>query len=275
MSASAFKRLLAAPLEAWAPILTPRAERLQPVLALDFPTHTEVLVARITRKELKTDRFAKDVGLTVDFFEEHKKDVVRYGSAVLALALLIAGYLYYSNRQHLARQDALFQALIAYDAPVGAPAGTPGLSFPTMQAKVEEANKRLTTVRTQYSGTDESRIAGYYIGCLLGEEGKFTDAEKAFLDVASNGGDKYGSLAKLALSQIYFSDGRADMGEKILRDLIDNPSLFVTKEEATVSLARAIMDKKPGEARNLLKPLLGKGGAIGEVAASLNNSIPE
>ncbi len=232
-------------------------------------------MARISRKELKSDKFAEDLGLTVNFFEQHKKDVVRYGSAAVALALLITAYLFYSSRQHAARQDTLYHAMLAYDAPVGAPAGTPGLTFPTQDAKVQTATQLLTEVRTKYSGSDEARIAGYYLGCLLGEQGKLTDAEKAFLEIASSGGDRYGSLAKLALAQIYFSDGRADMGEKTLRDLIAKPTIFVTQEEATISLARAIMQKKPDEARKLLQPLVAKSGAVGEVASSLNNSIPE
>ena len=64
-------------------------------------------MARITRKELKTDKFALDVGLTVTFFEDHRKEITRYGAVALVVVLLIIGYSIYSRRQHGVRQDAL------------------------------------------------------------------------------------------------------------------------------------------------------------------------
>jgi hypothetical protein len=36
-------------------------------------------VARITRKELKSDKFALEIGHTVTFFEDHQKVLIRYG----------------------------------------------------------------------------------------------------------------------------------------------------------------------------------------------------
>jgi predicted negative regulator of RcsB-dependent stress response len=232
-------------------------------------------VARITRRQLKSDKFAEEVGLTVDFFEEHRQEIIRYGGAALALAALVAGYLYYARHQRALRQDALFLAMQTFDAPVGqASEDSPG-GFPTEQAKDEEATRRFTALRVDYPRSDEARIAGYYLGCILGSQGKYAEAEKAFLEVASGGDERYASLAKLALAQIYFADGRASLGEKTLRDLMDRPTVFVTKDQAAIALARLLMTSKPAEARKLLQPLLGRPGGIGQVAASLNTEIPE
>ena len=41
-----------------------------------------------------------------------------------------------------------------------------------------------------------------------------------------------------ALAQIYFSDGRNAQGEAILRDLIAHPTVFVSSDQATITLAR-------------------------------------
>ena len=46
-------------------------------------------MARITRKELKTDKFALEVGHTVDFFEEHHTEIVRYGAAALVVIAIV------------------------------------------------------------------------------------------------------------------------------------------------------------------------------------------
>jgi predicted negative regulator of RcsB-dependent stress response len=232
-------------------------------------------VARITRKELKTDKFAQDVGLTVDFFEEHRKDVLLFGGIAVAVALLAVGYFYYARHQHAVRQAALYSAMQAENAPVGQASAAGSLSFPNEQAKSDEVSKRFLEVASKYSGSDEGRIAKYYLGCNLVDQGKLTEAEKALMEVASNGGDQYGSLAKLALAEVYFSDARADMGEKTLRDLMDRPTLFVTKDQAALALARALLIAKPAEARKLLQPLLSKTGGVGQVASGLNSSIPE
>jgi hypothetical protein len=63
--------------------------------------------------------------------------------------------------------------------------------------------------------------------------------------------------------------GREADGEKILRRLMDHPTVFVSKEQATISLARYLAKKNPAEARKLLKPLVTETGAVSQEAVSL------
>src|SRR5689334_13224470 len=113
-------------------------------------------------------------------------------------------------------------------------------SFPTQDVKDETALRAFTDVQNTYSGSSEAFIATYYIGCIKADEGKLGDAEKLFKDVADKANDRYGSLAKMALAQIYFADGRDSQGEAMLKQLIDNPTPFVSKEQATIMLAKYI-----------------------------------
>ena len=46
----------------------------------------------------------------------------------------------------------------------------------------------------------------------------------------------------------------------MLRDLIAHPTIFVSKEQATITLARYLAPKKPAEARKLLDPLRAEPG---------------
>jgi len=64
-------------------------------------------VARITRKELKSDKFALEVEHTVNFFEDHRQEIVRYGGIALVAVVLIIGYIIYSGHQHAQREEAL------------------------------------------------------------------------------------------------------------------------------------------------------------------------
>jgi len=81
------------------------------------------------------------------------------------------------------------------------------------------------------------------------------EAEKTLQEVAQHGNGNFASLAKFSLAQIYYSDGRDAQGEAILRDLMDHPTTLVSKEQATITLARYLMIKRPAEARKLLDPL--------------------
>lgn len=230
-------------------------------------------MARITRKELKTDKFALEVEHTVTFFEEHRKEIYRYGGIALAIIALVLGYWMYSRSQHAARENALFSALQVQLAPVG-PSQNGGLSFATQEAKDQAAIRAFSDIKSKYSGSAEGAIAAYYLGSIYADEGKLKEAESNFQDAAKSGNDNYSSMAKMSLAQIYYSDGRDGDGEKILRDLISNPTVFVSKEQATIALARQLASKQPAEARKLLQPLLSQPGNVGQVATNLNNEIP-
>ena len=231
-------------------------------------------MARITRKELKTDKFALEVEHTVTFFEEHQKEIIRYGAAVLVVLLLIVGYTVYSRRQHSKRQEALYRAIQVQEAPIGPPSPGVNRNFPTQEAKDQTAIKVFTDLQNAYPGSVEAEIATYYLGAIKADQGKLADAEKDFKEVADHGDARYGSLAKMSLAQIYFADGRSDQGEAILRDLIAHPTPFVSSEQASIMLARFLAPKKPAEARKLLDPLRTIPGTIGQAAITAYGELP-
>jgi predicted negative regulator of RcsB-dependent stress response len=232
-------------------------------------------VARISRKELKTDTFALEVGQTVTFFEEHKQDLVRYGGVALAVVVLILGYVFYSRHQHTKRESALYHAIQVEEAPVGPVVqGQAGMSFPTQEAKNQVAVKEFSDLASAYSGSSEGEIAQYYLGSIYADEGKLAEAEKAFKEAADRGDAKYSSLAKLSLAQIYFADGRDRQGTALLQDLMQHPTLFVSKEQAAITLARFLMHKNPAEARKLLDPLRSQPGAVGQTVLGMYSELP-
>ena len=233
-------------------------------------------MARITRKELKTDKFALEVEQTVTFFEEHQKELLRYGGIAVAVVLLIIGYSVYSRHQHAERQAALARAIQVQEAPVGPvpPGATQTQSFPTQDAKDQVALKAFGDVVSKYSGSDEAVVAQYYIGSIQADQGKLAEAEKSFKIAADKADAKYSSLAKLPLSEIYYADGRDSQGEALLRDLMAHPTIFVSKEQATLRLARHLATKNPAEARKLVEPLQAQTGGVSEEALRLLSELP-
>jgi predicted negative regulator of RcsB-dependent stress response len=212
-------------------------------------------VDRITRKELKTDNFALELGHTVTFFEEHQKEIVRYGGIAVAVVVLVAGFMVYQKRQHTERQVALANAIAVQEAPVGGASANGNLVFPSDDAKYTAATKAFGDLKSKFSGTQEGEIAAYYLACIEADRGNMATAEKGYQEVAQKADANYASLAKLSLAQIYFSDNRTDQADATLRDLMAHPTVFVSKDEATLALTRYLIHKNPTEARKLLDPL--------------------
>jgi hypothetical protein len=169
----------------------------------------------------------------------------------------------------VAREAALSHAIEVQEAGVGGVSASGSLTFPTQDAKDKEAIKVFTDLKNKYSGSMEAEVAQYYLGSILADQGNLAQSEKSFQEAAEKGDARYSSLAKLSLAQIYFSDGRDTQGESMLRDLIAHPTVFVSSEQATITLAKYLANKKPAEARKLLEPLRSQPGSVGQIALTI------
>ena len=223
---------------------------------------------KITRHELKADRFAEEVGHTVEFLNIHRKQAILYGGiAAAVLAVVIGGYFVLRDQRGV-RQAALRAALEVYDAQVGpAPSDNPYMKFyPTQAEKDKAMEKAFGDLASQYAGKDEGAIARYYLAVIAADAGRMLEAEKNFQVVADSGEKEYASLAKLALAQLYAAQGKTAQAEQLLRALIEKPTIMVSKEQATILLARTLAPAKPAEARKLLEPLRTERSAVSRAA---------
>jgi len=232
------------------------------------------VAGRITRKELKTDRFALEVEHTVDYVAEHQRQLVLYGSIAAAVVLLAVSVFLFMRHQHTVREQAMGQAIQIQEAPIGPPNPGAVVTFPTEEAKRAAATQAFNDLASKFSGTDEAAVAKYYLGAMAADQGKMTDAERLFQEGAAAGDKNYASLARFSLAQVYFAEGRAADAEKILRDLMAHPTLFVSKEQATIALAKGIAPAKPAEARKMLEPLRTMPGTVSQVAINAVAELP-
>lgn len=210
---------------------------------------------RITRKELKTDRFAQEVGHTVEYVGEHKKQVIRYGIAAAVIIVLAIGIISYFRHQNAERQQALMDALRIQQAGVNQPGNEFMLSYPTQQAKDAAMKKAFLDLYARYPNSEQGIIGKYYLAIMAADAGKMQEAEAGFQVVASSSHKAYASLAELALAQIYAGENKTAQAEKLLRDLIAHPTVFVSSEQATIELAGILQSTQPAEANKLLDPL--------------------
>ena len=210
---------------------------------------------RLTRKELKSDRFALEVQHSVEYFTEHRRQLTRWGGVAAAVIVIVAAIFFYRGHEHNVRQAALHDAMEVQNSTVGpANSGPSGSVFPTPQDREKAVTKAWTELAAKYPGTEEGQIAEYFLGTNAADAGRIPEAEKHFKVVVDAGGD-YASLAKLSLATVYASEGKLADGEKLIQSVIDHPTMLVSKESATIELAELIRDKDPARARKLLEPL--------------------
>jgi predicted negative regulator of RcsB-dependent stress response len=212
-------------------------------------------VDRQTRKDLKTDKFAEDVFDVFGWASAHKTEVVRYGAALIALVLIVVGVLYYNRSQASAREDALYKALRVEDATTGSAIEPTSMHFDTETEKTKAKLQAFTELSSKYSGSQEGAIADMYLASYAVDSGNQDEAEKRYKRVVDDGPKPYASLARIALSQIYISEGKTTDAEKVLRDAIANPSATVSKEHAELALGELLSKTNPTEAHKLLDPL--------------------
>jgi len=232
-------------------------------------------VDRVHRQELKHDRFVEQVGHTVEYASEHRGLVVKVGAAVLAVLVIGIGVWWYMQHQAAMRQDAFRVAIRTQEATVNAQSPSEFLlTFPSEAEKRKAVAKAWQDLVDKYPGSTEAVIGHYYQGVNAADSGNTSEAEKQFKIVADSGKDAYASQAKLALASIYESSGKGADAEKVLRSLVNDPTVLVSKEEATLALARVLAKSKPAEARKLLEPLRTERGAVSRAAITALNDIP-
>jgi predicted negative regulator of RcsB-dependent stress response len=210
---------------------------------------------RITRKELKTDPFASEVQHTLEYVNDHRSQVVRYGSIAVGIAVLAGAWYFYSQHQHVVRQEKLAEVFRINDANVGPSDNAFTLSYPTEQAKDQALVKALTELAVQYGGSAEGTIAQYMLAAHAADKGNAKEAERRLRDVVDNGKGPYVSLAAVQLARIYGFAGRIADARALLQPIIDKPTVFVSKEEAELVLAKILGPTKPDEARKILDRL--------------------
>ena len=74
---------------------------------------------RISRKELKKDKFREELASTVEYVGLHRQQMVRYGAIVVALVLAVLGWRYYSKQKAAERQSVLQAAMDIQNRQIG------------------------------------------------------------------------------------------------------------------------------------------------------------
>lgn len=223
---------------------------------------------RQLKKVVKNDEFKEQVWHSVDFLKAHPSEIKKYGGIALAVLVVAGGIYFYVNHQGEVREEALANALKIDDATVGANKQGTNLHFDTQEQKDQASQKAFREVAEKYHGTQEGAIAALNLGQAAVDHGDLATAEKQFKDVVDSAPSAYASQAALTLAQLYVVENKTADAQKILENLIKNPTVTVSKEEAELALAKVIAKTDPEKARKMLEGLRTERAAISKAAMS-------
>jgi len=107
-------------------------------------------VDRLTRKELKSDKFALEVQHSVEYVSGHRNKFALYGGIAIAVVLIIVGVYAYLNHERSVRQQQLHAALLIQNANVGPAQNDYMLTFPTQADSQKALTKAFNDVAAKY-----------------------------------------------------------------------------------------------------------------------------
>ena len=212
-----------------------------------------------TRHQLKQDRFSK---VTIEaaenaahWTEEHKTKLIVIVVAVVVIAAIAFGGWYYVNTQDEKASAELSTAVRTFETPVR-PAGVPAQpgydSFASTQERATAARKQFQSIADKYPHTHTADMARYFVGLASAQLGDHGAAERSLLEAASSSNADLAALGKFALASVYRAENKDTQAVDLYKQLIDKPTIVVSKATAQLELAGFYeAQKKPDEAKRI------------------------
>jgi predicted negative regulator of RcsB-dependent stress response len=230
-------------------------------------------VDRHLKKVAKSDEFKQQVWHGIDVIKEHPSEIKKYGGIALAVLVLVGGIYFYINHQAAAREEALAQALRVDQGTFGTNTQPGNLHFDTEEEKDKAAEKAFSDLAAKYPGTQEAAIALINLGQAAVDRGDLATGEKDLKNVVDSAPAAYAAQAALGLAQLYDIEGKTADAQKLLENLVKNPSITVSKAEAQLALARIEAKTDPAGACKILQGLQTASNAISKAAVSASGEI--
>ena len=119
-------------------------------------------MAKISRKELKRDRFVQEVGQSVAFVSSHRRQLLLGGGGAI---VLIVGALTWAGYRETNQQEAhaaLQKGIEMYHGKVDTEQQLASITFPTAIARFRDTREQFEKVIADHAGGEPEIGAGYY-----------------------------------------------------------------------------------------------------------------
>ncbi len=236
---------------------------------------------RYTRHQLKHDDFQEKMDALQVFVEEHLKQIIMIGVAVIVVAGAVWGIKSYYAKQEGAANAELQTAITTFQAYVGSGQESnllgAGESFPTAKAKYQKALTQFSEVVKNYPRTKAGAYALIQMGICQSELGNETAAIKTLQNASKNSDKEVASQARFALAGVLAKTGKMAEAAKIYQDLANHPTTMVPRATALLAMADAYRATEPKRAREIYEQVqkeFGSDAVIAEVLKQQLASLP-
>ncbi len=197
------------------------------------------------RHELKQNEIAELAMRAMAWYEGNRSQAAAIASAVVAVAVLAGGYLWWQQQAANEAGALLGTAVAIAQAPIApAPtvAGATQLSgtFPNEEARLEAALGAYRAVIDGYPGAEAALSARYAMANALLAAGRAAEAEEAFGAVVDGAGSSplQGSLGKLGRGQALAAQGKHEDAIALLTELSADRESRLPLDGILIQLAR-------------------------------------
>jgi TolA-binding protein len=202
------------------------------------------------RHKLKENEFAHTMARTREMYDQRRNEITMVVVAVVAVVVLVGGYLAWSNWRDGKAQALLASALVVAEAPVytppppapgsPAPVQPPG-TFRTDRERLEAAVPRLQAAADAYPSSDPGLTARFRLAASLAELGRFAEAEQRYQEVLQKAGSSsiYRQTAKLGLGEVQLAQGKGDAAMTTFKELSTDSNSQLPIDGVLMQLGRA------------------------------------
>ena len=214
---------------------------------------------KITRKEIKKDPFLESIDKLENNFEQNKKTYLNIAIGLIASILVINILLNKQSQKNIDSNSDLGMALVAFD-----------------NEDYDNAKFQFETIVSEYSGTNSSNVANYYLGKISFENNDLVKS-KTYLNVYLKDPEPDILIpgAIKMLSNIALKSSEYDKAIKLLdrgirldlnSDIINDFKLLkvsILKDQGKPEIAQNILDeilkeeKLPNHLKRLSEELIG------------------
>ncbi len=212
----------------------------------------------ISRRELKQDKFRDSLEHGAEAVASHRQ----LASMLLLVGVLLAagfgGWKIYADRRTVKATAALDAAAKVYNARIrgaGEASETGEITYPDEAGKMRDASVKFAEVADTYPSTNAGRQARYYQALCLEDLEQFNQALEQLKKLEGAGDPELAAMARYQTAVINGRTGKPEEAVKILRALVDKPSVFVPRSLALLELAGQLRSNNPHEAAGIYQQL--------------------
>lgn len=211
------------------------------------------MAQHISRKDLKKDEIRETLVHGVESVASHQQILWVLVTAALVVALGVFGWSSYTKRQTAKAAGALDDAMKIFQARVratGEPAEPGELTYVDEKNKYADADKKFLEVASQYGRTKPGQVARYYAALSEVHLKQYATAESN-LGQFSSADESLAGLARFQLAGVYLQENKDAQAVDLYKQLADKPTEFVPKPMALLALADHYRKTDPAQAAKL------------------------